>query len=274
MIMKKVYNDIELLERYQRGLCSTREIDEVESRLAEDPEFRNLSGDMEMMIEGISRTARKSTLEDKIALLQKAFDEVGDPDETASGKMLSLDPPSSNNTIKVLDLFNRYKLGIAASVIILIASWIIFVPSGQPTTDELFQSYFEPYQNLNSQLRDGQQEETDASRAYRAYESGEYEKAVLHFETMEANNEERLTHLFYQANSYLAIGEAEKAIGLFGIVSQSSSIFNETAKWYLALSYLKTREIDKSRQLFHEIADTNNGFSKRAREILKKLNQS
>ncbi|MEP5614345.1 MAG: hypothetical protein ABJP45_18990 [Cyclobacteriaceae bacterium] len=256
--MKNEFKDIEQLERYQRGTCSGKEKNEIEHRLAKDENFRGLHDDMELMVQGLRRTSEGSSIEDKIELLRGAFEIE---DETKETEVINLNSWFSRN---------RSKLSIAATISLLVASIFIFKTS-TTNPDNLFQNYFEPYENLNSALRDSQQEIDDLALAYLAYEQEQYEKAARLFESANAKNTELITHLFYQGNAYLAIGEAEKAIALFQIVSESNSILQDTAKWYLALSYLKAKDLEKCKELLDKISIANNGFSKRADDILQQL---
>jgi len=256
--MKNEFKDIEQLERYQRGTCSGKEKQEVEHRLIKDEGFRGLHDDMELMVQGLRRTSDGSSIEDKIELLKDAFEVL---DEAEEKEVINLNSWFTRN---------RSTLSVAATISLLVASVFIFRTS-TTNPDNLFQNYFEPYENLNSQLRDSQQEVDDITLAYIAYEQEKYEEAARLFESANAKNTELLTHLFYQGNAYLAIGEAEKAIALFQIVSESSSILQDTAKWYLALSYLKAKDLEKCKELLDKISHANNGFSKRADDILKQL---
>ena len=256
--MKKEYNDIEQLERYQRGKCTVDETQLVESRLARDEDFRELLDDMELMMQGLRRTSEGTSIEDKIEQLRSTLQDL---DEQEEKEAINLNSWVSRN---------RASLSIAATISLLVASVFVFRTS-TTNPDSLFQNYFEPYENLNSALRDNQQEVDDIALAYIAYEQENYEEAARLFENANSKNTELLTHLFYQGNAYLAIGEAEKAIALFQIVSESNSILQDTAKWYLALSYLKAKELEKCKELLDQILLANNGFSKRADDILNQL---
>lgn len=257
-VMKNEFKDIEQLERYQRGKCSGKEKQEVEHRLARDEGFRGLYDDMELMAQGLRRTSEGSSIEDKIELLKSSLEVF---EETEEKEVINLNSWFTRN---------RSALSIAATISLLVASLFIFKTSAT-NPDRLFQDYFEPYENLNSALRDSQQEVDDLAQAYIAYEQGKYAEAAEFFESVNSENTQLLTHFFYQGNAYLALGEAEKAIALFQIVSESKSILRDTAKWYLALSYLKSKELKKCREVLDEISLANNGFSKRANTIIKQL---
>lgn len=258
--MKKEYQDIEQLERYQKGECTDKEKREVETRLAQDEEFRGMFDDMELMVLGLRRTSSGSSIEDKIELLK--------------GSLEVLEEDEEKDVIDMKSWFsrNRTSLSVAASIVLLVSSIFIFDLTGNKDPDSLFQDYFEPYTNLNSALRDGEQEVDDISQAYAAYELGKYEEAARLFESANAKNIELMTHLFYQGNAYLAIGEAEKAISLFILVSESESLFKGTAKWYLALSYLQNGNIEKTKELLTEVQNSGTDFKRQAEELLEKLN--
>ncbi len=255
--MKNEYEDIEQLERYQKGECTSEEKKEVEDRLANDEAFRGLYDDMELMVLGLKRTSGGSSIEDKIELLRKTV-ELNEEREVIN--------------LKSWFTKTRINLSIAAVISLLIASMFLFNNVGNNSPESLFQDYFQPYENLNSALRGNEQEIDNITRAYLAYERGEFENAILLFGNIDSITENRTTHQFYLGNAYLGIGEGKNAIPLFLEVSRSTSILADTAKWYLALSHLQNRDTEKAKKILIEIQNSRNDYSSQSKELLEKLN--
>ncbi len=268
--MKKIYTDIEKLERYHRGICSEREVMETELELGENEKFRNLSDDMELMLEGIARSARKSSIEDKLEKLQIAFAEEENREKSNHPK------PSQSKTISmgIPGLFGRYKLGIAASIVLLLAAWIVFLPASRTATpDELFRAHFDTYENLNGKTRSTEVLD-DRAKAYEAYDLGNYALAIKLFDQVLQNSDNPLMDQFYYGNAALASGDTQSAIEAFTIVERAGTGLAMESKWYLGLSYLKSKDIERAKKCLTEVQNSGKDPNRAsaAEDILNQLN--
>ena len=179
--MEKSYLDIDKIERYIKGVSDGVEMDEVRSRLAMDEEFRMLFDDMEIMTEGLRRSGKNSTLEEKIENLDKLLDEeVSDPDDEPE----EFTEEEIKPTIIVLWYQRPYLRAIAAGFALLIVAWFAIGPFSNVTEEELFADNFVPYSPLNNSTRGVSTASEIRDKANSAYENGNYASAVTFFEEM------------------------------------------------------------------------------------------
>jgi tetratricopeptide (TPR) repeat protein len=136
---------------------------------------------------------------------------------------------------------------IAASLLIVasIGTWGI-QSVYYPSNEAIYADYFEASRNTVQPVVRGENLNTIEYRAFVAYESQNYHKAINLFNSVE--NPEEAYIIFYKGLSYLALNKPEEAINLLEPLSKmnmmegKNSGFNEKARWYLALSYIKINE--------------------------------
>lgn len=116
-----------------------------------------------------------------------------------------------------------------------------------------------------------------------AYTQGNYPKAIAEFEyvastptTRGETPEETLTIFqaqYYQALSYLAMGNTMKAIAGLKRISTNSVLARIKVEWYLALAYLKAGQQKDAIKLFAKLAQskTANQYSQKAQNLLEAL---
>ena len=80
--MNRLYSDIDKIDLFMRGELREKEESEVRSKLMEDEDFWDLFGDMVVMIEGIKRSAAKTSVEEKLQRIKNAIED-DDDDESS-----------------------------------------------------------------------------------------------------------------------------------------------------------------------------------------------
>lgn len=256
--MKRRFKDMEKIEKYLDNQVDEQERAEVNNRLVSDEEFRKLFDEMESLLEGIKHTGAKTTVEEKLAILEDSIhilEEDGEDESEIESKTI------------IVVWYNRpiYR-AIAASFILIMVAVYAFGPFGTMSDDRLFAEYFEPQTNL--QTKRG--EET-RRKAYAAYDAEDYQIAasLLIYELQTSDNQ--IVDRMYLGSSFLEMEDTEQAIKYFKEVININEGYALEAKWYLALSYLQLGARDSARTEFTEIWEANNDYSEDSREILNKM---
>lgn len=246
--MMEEEKDIELLDGYLENTLGADDRSAVEARLQNDSGFRQLLEDLKILKESIRQSSRVQLKEELVEIENKLS-------ANPEGKTASLRP---------------WIIGVAASLVLVVVTFLLWP---KPTdTQELFAQYFEPYPNviMPTVRGDLEPDTTLMAKAYRAYDSGDYEKAISLFEQVAAKDE---GVYLYLGNSYLATNNPEKAIVCFEKVWNDYDVFDEQAEWYLSMAYLKTGDLKKANDLLNAIASKEGSFEIKAEKILPQLNQ-
>jgi len=147
-------------------------------------------------------------------------------------------------------IFRWRYVGIAASIAIVMFIGIKYAPFNKQSTQELYSSYYTPYENLISGRGDESLNDSIAIvMVY--YDQQKYDQVVKLLNTMNMHNKPLLE--LYKGISYLNIDEIEKAHSIFGGLITSDNSFRLDALWYNALAYLKEGDRKNSKMLLEEI---------------------
>ncbi len=241
--------DMERIDRFIDGTLTEEEREQFEAMMQTDPELK-AEVELHRDIKVGAQAYFDQELKDKLA----AVDE--DPSfRSAEGNQVS---------------FRLWRtLGVAASVVLLVGLAYIFLnPSTNP--EELYLSYYQPYPNIVNPLERSQNNLPDDGMSN--YEQGNYQKAVEVFDQELSGNPQSDFRLFYQALSFLEIGEAEKAIGnLQQLQGSVSSDLYLPAQWYLALAHLKNADTQAAKAQLLKLIQNGGDYQSRARELADEL---
>ncbi|MDZ7612580.1 MAG: hypothetical protein U5K51_01765 [Flavobacteriaceae bacterium] len=148
---------------------------------------------------------------------------------------------------------------LAAASVLLVFSLGYFAfnkyNSSQP--EKLFTSNFAPYENVVHPTVRSPNDESIESKAFSAYDSGMYYKAINLFNSVENKDADYIR--FYKAMSFLALKKNQEAIDLLlplattPDASTSKFKWHGKANWYLGLAYLNNQEIDKAISQFNVV---------------------
>jgi predicted Zn-dependent protease len=154
---------------------------------------------------------------------------------------------------------------IAASIAILLGVGMLFwytYTNQQNSTQDLYSAYYKPFP-VEDAMRNSTNNEMQSiikNYAKKAYDS----VAIILEKHQNLDNPLQL----YLGNSYLNIGQEEKAVSLFKGI-ESNGKYYEITKWYLSLTYLKLNTPKKSIPLLKEIITYNGVYKDKATRLLK-----
>lgn len=166
--------------------------------------------------------------------------------------------------------FNYKKWFIAASFIALLALPSFWYFNNSIDTEELFVENFEPYRNIVQPIVRGEQKEDLTSKAFEAYESKDYNNAILHFNSL-LNEAPNTTISFYKANTLLQLNKTDEAIEILKENAKITDTLQDRNLWYLALAYLKENNIEDSKKTLQQLVSTSEFKSKSAKDLLENL---
>ena len=225
------FSDLELLDKYLDGELDNTEKRDLERRMQEDPGLKN-----ELEILRISRDAvRTKALRERVKKLHQTLIPEIHADET---KVVPIG--RKNRFFKVVT-------GVAASVIIIIASFVVYQYS-TVSADKLYAQQF-----LSYELPVTRSDADGITTIDSLYLSGSYAKVIEYFNAL---NQKGVRDYFLTAMSYLHIEKFDEAIALFQhIVDKNNSAageryFEQETDFYLSLAYLKTGDFSKCKELF------------------------
>ncbi len=247
-------NREDLIQAYIHGRLDTKMQAEFDELYKNDDGFRE-----EVLFYKDLNVAFSSLNQKEIKAKLREFEKELDPDET------------SNVYEKPEKLKNKsLKKWIAAACLVIVVGLSLTLIFEKPGADEIYFAHFEPYPNIVSPITRGESEEDLLQQTFLAYKNGAYEKSAAGFKSL-FESTQKSYFLLYEANSYLANDDPEKAIPLLEKQISFGDEFTEKSKWYLALAYLKTGKPDKSKKLFSEIIQAKSYKAEEAKEIIDKL---
>ncbi len=256
--MKDYTRDIELIEKFLEGKMTADETKVFEAK-KEEEEFKSLLDDMDLLIEGVKRSAATSSEEEKLERL-KFFGEIMDMEENAL----------KEDDSKVVPLYRKpWLLAAAASVALLITVGIVWMQNRPPQNERLFVAYFQPFDSPGSGLTRGSSEENTKTKAYEAYDNARYAEAIKLFNEIIKTVDDPISHLCL-GNAQLENGQLEEAEKTFThMISEHSELVTQS-KWYLALTYLKENKMERAKATLWEISKSST-YGEKARNLLKEL---
>ena len=169
--MKKINEHIDLIERYLYDDMTREELEEINELLKTDAEFNKLFHEMDHFTEGIRRSAKKTTVEEKLANLEEAlprmmrvnqgdqsdniiikfFRSINNFIDNLIAKIFGFDkeelvaiPINSRGEASVFSLTGRIKVIAASSlVVVFIAVTLVFTQLSNLSPLELYADNFE-----------------------------------------------------------------------------------------------------------------------------------
>ena len=228
---KNNYKELELLDKYLDGELDSSEASALERRISEDDTLRN-----ELEILQVSRDAiRTKALKDRVKKLhQTLITEIRDDEK----KVIPIDRNKK---------FFRTAMSVAASVIIVVASFIAY-QYATVNANKLYSQQF-----LSYELPVARSSGEGMTVIDSLYLSGNYAQVIEYFNSL---GQKDIRDYFLTAMSCLHTERFTEAIGLFQyIVEKNSSpatenYFEQETDFYLSLAYLKTGEFTRCKELF------------------------
>jgi len=245
--MKDDEKDIDLIEAYLRGTLDEQALAAFQKRRENDPEFDREVLDYSEIINQI----RSNHEQDFMNKLRHWDNEIENRQEA-----------------KIIP-FRRIFL-IAASVLLLAIAGLYLFRNSQSDHEQLFQEYFQPYENVISE-RSGKND--NQQQGMELYDQKKYEEAIVQLKLAATEDSDNASLKCYLGIAYLATGHAQEAKSTFDeIVKKDHSLFKEVAEWNLAMTYLKLDDEGSLKKTLEGIIQQkDHQYYEQAKDLLKRL---
>lgn len=216
----KIYDEnIDLFDQYLEGQLDSEAVTKFETRLISETELKNAFEDYKATVLIIKSA---SIYEDTRAIVE-----------------------NNEGSKRLFYLNNWMKLGVAASLSLIVIFSSIFYYNNQTSSEELFHTYFQPYPDIISERSTSSDE-----NAMFEYSLGNYGRAIKLFELKDSLT---LNDEFYIGISYLSLGKLKKAeLQLKKLLPTEKK---ELTNWYLSLCYLAQDNAIKATELLKTIQE-------------------
>lgn len=207
--------------------------------------------------------------------LRKLTDEVlGKQDIISLRTKLFAIEEQRKTTIHVRRTLKPAYLKLAAVIagVVLIGSISLF--SGKSfKSDDIINCYNKAYEFPTAQRSGESEKNTDFTLALRFYNSHDYSKAAVLFNKVLESNPRDMQSVFLNGVSHFELRKFPEATKSFVRVidDDSSILFVDAAKWYLALCYLNTDEKEKAIKQFEIVRKDGSVYSKDAKKIIRSI---
>ena len=261
--MNELEKDIALLERYIENDLDINDREMVEERLASEDDFKKLLDQVQLLISGIQYAGRNRMMQ-HLKQLEQKLPEVRLEKATAGDE---------ENDDKVVPISTTKHWWMAAAAVVIVVVSSIFLFDQKPTPKELYQAYFETYDNVMSATTRGEPTaETSFEEAMQVYDQGNYALAIEMFNGLPGVEKDSGLYL-YLGNSYLVVEEPKKAIEAFEKALENPGNFKNQLQWYLGMGYLQAGNVEKAIEVFTIVKNSDYSKSQQASEILEKINK-
>lgn len=149
---------------------------------------------------------------------------------------------------------------VAASIVLILGLSIWSLKSTfYPSNEAIYSDYFQPARNIVQPVVRGEEINTIEYKAFVAYESKDYYKAINLFNSVE--NSDQSSILFYKALCFMALDKSDEAIRILGPLATADHLVEEDgevlemSKWYLGLAYVQNDDKDNAMDQFSEIIE-------------------
>ena len=265
--MNKRNLHIDLIEKYLDGNLDIKEVELFQKTLENDEEFVRELNDMELLIDGIKKTASLTTIEEKLERFETSMKLMeNEDDEKANSKTIFFD----FNHIK------KYSWAIAASIsLVMVTSIALFNINTTPSHQKLYAEYYTPFENYGNKRGIEKTEQNHWKMALLYYDRGEYEKALKNFNNVNSNKGAINYPSFplYKGNTLMMLDKHDEAKRIFLQMLEDDDGMIIQAKWFLSMCYLYEDNTEKLIPLLKEISEIQaSSKSKKAQEILNGIN--
>lgn len=225
--MNKNEEHIARVEAYFRHELSDSEVTELKSDLQKDDDLHNLFKEYQLAFDVVDREAEKD--------LREKFKDWE----------ISKSPSKSGFST----------LGIAASIVLLIGFYFVFIYEDDITSLELAESYYAIPEAPSNSMGDSDQEWSDGVFAFG---NGDFTSAIQQWEKISDPTYEQsyfLGHAYFNVNAYNQSAQS------FLTLSDGTSSYALASKWYLALSYLALEDHEAFERITLDIMDESNPYN-------------
>jgi tetratricopeptide (TPR) repeat protein len=306
--MKNFDEHIDLIERYLYDDLTQEELEEFNGLLQKDSEFNKLFYEMDNLLEGIRRSAKHTTVEEKLARLEEALplksnleiegkstnvfrkiiNSINFYTDQFITKLFNLDheevtvvPVNSRGQASTFTILGRIKLIAASSIImIFLVTTILYTQLSAVSHIELYSNNFEPLILDSSVVRSGGDNEKSMNltpdeiliMANHEFNNSNFGKAIGLIEKI-PDSDKLLGMKYCGALSYMKIENFDRAKDLWNQLEQENDIvWQERSKWFLALCYLYENDTESVVKYLKNVSEIGGENQERAIQLLKKVN--
>lgn len=243
----------QLIHDYTNGRLSTQDAKSFEAKLTTDSE---LAFELKQYLD-IKRAIKEQERTDLKEILQHLEGEG------------NLDVQAEEETSSFARKYRH--IYIAAAVIVLAIIGFQFLDE-DPSTQDLYASYYQPYDNTLQPVTRGESNVDVLSEAFQAYEAREFKKAITLFDSS-LSNEYNPDVSFYKAMSLLSSGSEKEAAILLSNLKKEKISYEPQLYWYSALLALKNNNKQMANEQLDSLVMLNTDYKKGTiTKIKKELN--
>lgn len=238
-----------LFDDYLQGALSASEQKDLEQRLANEPAladafdiFKELNGHLSHHY-----SEERASFAAQLRLKSQEHASIQEAKTTSTTKVIRLRP---------LQYF------VAASVVLLFGA-ILWSQLGVPTYSD-----YQLEQPISLTLRS--EGEVAFAKAEEAFNSGDYEQAILFFNSILSNTPDNVEVQYYKAIALTEQDNYDDADNIYQSLWEGSSVYKYKALWRHALSKLKQKDKTSAKALLQKIPEEAEDYE-RAQELLDKL---
>ncbi len=258
-----------LIERYLKNELDNKERTVFEERLKTDSEFNEKVNFEKELFASFNENEwnfhhdNKEDIKDLESYFEK--EEVKELQQNIKSSFESI---KKKKPSKIRRLY--YVLAVAASITLLFGVFLNLFNT-EPNSNELF-AYYSSLEELPTFLNRGNSDLDELVKAENYYKEKNYNKASEIFNKILDKGDASANVYIYSGLSYIQLGEQKKSEEVFNSLIKSNLIDAEKGHWYKALLYLESKNLKKAKKELNYIVEKSLYNSKKAREILGKLN--
>lgn len=257
---------------YLKGNLSAKKVTILEKRMQQDEDFVQKVEKEQQLLEGL-KAAGKEQLRGKLAKVQEGLAEKGFFEE-ATDQTRNTAPAA-----KVVSIFSRRNLAIAASLLILVLAYFNFPRTTTADIDQTFASHF-PYKDKISELIKDEISEVGYAAsekalqeqllaALTAYNQKQYQKAIPLFNQVLAEQPNQLYAQLYLGQSYINLENWAAATQILQPLGENTSFpLRADALWGTAFGLLKMEKSKETRPILQQLTQFENPYQTAATEFL------
>ena len=237
----------DLINGYFEGSLNENQLEEVNRLLKTDSEFASELTFQKELQHSLKKEERKD--------IKSLFNSLNENTKKPKAKVFKLRP---------------WLVAASVALIVGLSSWFLFFNSPAVNTAELYAANFTPYDNVIQPIERGNELEDLKTKAFTAYENGEYPAALQLFKELHTKQNNSYID-FYSAMVLMQLDKQKEAIPLLKKYIEKQGELKDRASWYLALAHLKLDEIKNCKKELEKLIDLGTFKTVAAIELLDHL---
>lgn len=237
-----------LINGYFEDSLSENQLEEFEHLLKTDADFAS-AFEFEKEVQTALKKEERREIKD-------LFSSLDANEEKGAGKVISMRP---------------WIAAASIALVVGLGSWLLFFNNPTMNGEQLYFDNFAPYDNVVHPIERGNQLEDIMTRAFTAYEDGDYDLALDLFKELNIKQNDAYID-FYEAMVLMQLDDHSGAIPLLKNYIKNNGELTDRAHWYLALAYLKLNKIENSKMELENLVQLEGFKYEDAERLLKDLN--